>query len=614
MSGNVTASGSAGRFWYDGAVFLGFFFSALVVAFAWFWTLDVQFNTFTRDDLQVLIAQEQGTAASTAWQAVAEPGYGRYRPASSLALWVLYELTGDDFRARIIINTFLHSMFCAAFGFGLWRIAQSHLLAAWLATFLAMASRFAFYHVTQAYGVMEIMAAATCTITIGAGLLYLRTKERCHFVAAALAFAVCINSHERFIVLAPFVAVVALGAGRPWRQVDWACALWPVLVVAANILTKEMLLKVSFLTLSTGTNLSLQPARIVEMVQAGFASIAGYNQGPMHFSGIDFREPGSIGAWPFVLVVVGGGSLLAWRIWQGRFPWLSATLLVGSTFLLVLIASIAERQEFRWLYAPELILLGSLAALTTAGSSGTRGRLVAFLVAAGGLVWANGEVRRHANNFFFIGWLKNAESARKTIVDGARTQLGQRTVYVLDADPDPLFFPLLFEHYAPEAKSAVKAISSHDLENLPASRLADSLFFKRINGYWEIVPISRPARESADDIARAFDVALIPDLEVRIEKAQTDWVESMRLGLDFMDRSPATAERHLRHAATMSGGSNSYPYFYLGQLLMRQKRFAEATASLRLAVAKDDPHNPNRYFAPMLATAEKEFAAAPVKP
>lgn len=451
---------------------------------------------------------------------------------------------------------------------------------------------------------------------MGAGLLYLRTGDRAHFIVSGIAFAVCINSHERFIVLAPFVALVAMGARRPWQKLDWLFALWPLLVVGLNVATKEVLLKVSFLTVSTGSNMSLQPARVAEMVRAGLASIFGYNQGPMHFSGIDFREPGSIGIWPFVLVLAGSGVLLAWRIRQGRFPWFAAALLAGSTFLLVLIASIAERQEFRWLYTPELILLGSLAVLTKADGDdwARRARLAAFLVAAGGLLWANVEVRRHADNFFFVGWLKNAESARKTIIDGARSQLDQRPVYVLDADPDPLFFPLLFEHYAPEVKSVVRTISSRDLEDLPPSRWDDSLFFKRIGGYWEIVPLVRPAGAGGEDSARAFDVALIPDLEARIVKAQTDWVESMRLGLDFMERSPATAERHLRHAATLSGGSNPYPHFYLGQLLMGQKRYAEATASLRLAVAKDDPLNPNRFFGPLLDAAEKELGRAAVKP
>jgi hypothetical protein len=608
--------GKVNQYWHYGAVFALFYFSALALAFAWFWTLEVRFDTFTRDDLQVLIEQEKGEEAATAWQALAKPVFGRYRPASSLALWSLYKLTGDDFRARIIINTFIHSLFCAGLGFALWRLARAHFVAAWIVALLAVISRFAFYHTTQAYGIMEIMAAISGTITVGAGLLYLRTGDRTHFIALAIAFAVCINSHERFIVLAPFVALVALGARRPWQKIDWLFALLPLLVVGLNIATKEVLLEVSFLTVSTGTNISLQPVRVAEMGGAGLASIFGYNQGPMHFSGIDFREPGSIGIWAFVFVLAGTVVLLALRIRQGLFPWFAAAMLAGSAFLLVLIASIAERQEFRWLYMPELILLGSLAVLTRADGSDwiRRARLAAFLVAAGGLLWANVEVRRHANNLFFIGWLKNAESARKTIIDGARSQLDRRPVYVLDADPDPLFFPLLLKHYAPEVKSVVKEISSRDLEDLPPSRWDDSLFFKRIGGYWEIVPLARPAGVGGEGSARAFDVALIPDLESRIVKAQTDWVESMRLGLDFMERSPATAERHIRHAVVLSGGSNPYPYFYLGQLLMGQKRYAEATASLRLAVAKDDPLNPNRYFNPMLATAEKELALAPVKP
>ena len=178
--------------------------------------------------------------------------------------------------------------------------------------------------------------------------------------------------------------------------------------------------------------------------------------------------------------------------------------------MLLFSASVTFRQEYRWLYAAELALLGFAAAMAGGVVTQVRRRLafVALVLVLAGTAAANLVARYHATNIFFIGWLVNSESARSVIIEGTGPQLGQRPIYLIDYSINPL----LFEQYASGIKLNIKPLSSIALDRLTANQIREGLFYTVSKGLWHHVPITLPEGEipaESADTATAVDLSLI---------------------------------------------------------------------------------------------------------
>jgi hypothetical protein len=115
------------------------------MSLAWFWSLSIQLNTFSEDDLILLRWQQSGEANSTFVQALTDKMAEKYRPVTQLLFWLTFEAFDDDFRSYIILNTLLHAGVCATLGFCVWHYARVGLGVAFGLTAVVAGSRFSYY-------------------------------------------------------------------------------------------------------------------------------------------------------------------------------------------------------------------------------------------------------------------------------------------------------------------------------------------------------------------------------------------------------------------------------------------------------------------------------------
>lgn len=568
---------------------------ALGLSLAWFWSLPLQLNTFPEDDLHLLRLQQSGVIHSTFVQAIADKAGEKYRPVTALLFWVTFEAFDDNFRSYIILNTLLHAAVCAALGFCVWYYARVGLGFACGLTGLAAVSRFSYYNILQRHGLMEIVALALAGAVVAACCLYVSRRRRRHAISALVAFFLCIHTHERYLVLAPLLMAAFYLRRRPGWSLDWLLIASPVLLVAGNVLLKEFVLKIHFLTGTGGQHVDVHKTEILSFLGAGISSILGFDVGPAYLTALDFRALGPMGFAPLAVVVIGllVLVLVAWR--DGSLSLRMSALAVITLGALLFSASVTFRQEYRWLYSAELALLGFSAALAGRVVAKVR-RQLAFLglgLVLVGTAAANLVARYHATNIFFIGWLVNSESARSVIIEGTGPQLGHRPIYLIDYSINPL----LFEQYAPGVKVTVLPVPSTALDRLTANEIREGLFYTVSNGLWHLVPITLPEGEmplEPVDTATAADIALIPALRELLPNAPGSWYNTYNVALNFMTRNPRKAEYYLRQAIALVGQGNPYPYFSLGQLFHQKKNLPEALKYYELAVQYDTP--PSRFM------------------
>lgn len=578
---------------------------ALGLSLAWFWSLPTQLNTFSEDDLSVLRLQQSGAAQSTFVQAITDKTAGKYRPITALLFWLTFEAFDNNFRSYIILNTLLHAGVCAALGFCVWHYARVGLGFAFGLTAVVAGSRFSYYNLLQRHGLMEIVALALAGVVVAACCLYASRGRRRFAVTALAGYFLCIYTHERYLALAPLLVAAFYLRRRPGWSVGWLLIASPILLVASNVLLKEFVLKISFLTGTGGQHINVHRTEILSFILSGIFSILGFDVGPAYLSAIDFRALGPVGFVPVALVVIGllGLVVAAWR--EGSLSLPLSALAVITLGVLLFSASVTFRQEYRWLYAAELALLGFSAVMAGGVVTQVRRRLAfgGLALVLVGTAAANLVARYHATNIFFMGWLVNSESARSVIIEGTGPQLGQRPIYLIDHS----IHPLLFEQYAPGVKMTVLPLPSTAMDRLTADEIREGLFYTVSKGLWHQVSITLPKGEvpaESAETATAADIALLPALRELLPKAPGSWYITYKVALNFMTRNPRKAEFYLRQAIALVGQGNPYPYFSLGQLFHQNKNLPEALKYYELAVQYDEP--PSR-FLDAVASVKKDM-------
>jgi hypothetical protein len=352
---------------------------------------------------------------------------------------------------------------------------------------------------------MEIVALALAGAVAAACCLYVSRDRRRYAIFALVAYFLCIHTHERYLALAPLLMAAFYLRRRPGWGLDWLLLASPVLLVAGNVLFKEFVLKIHFLTGTGGQHVDVHKTEILSFLGAGISSILGFDVGPAYLSAIDFRALGPVGFVPVALVVIGllGLVVAAWR--EVSLSLRMSALAVITLGVLLFSASVTFRQEYRWLYAAELALLGFSAAMAGGVVTQVRRRLAfgGLALVMVGTAAANLVARYHATNIFFMGWLVNSESARSVIIEGTGPQLGQRPIYLIDHS----ISPLLFEQYAPGVKITVLPLPSTALDRLTANEIREGLFYTVSKGLWHQVHITPPEgevpAESADTATAA---------------------------------------------------------------------------------------------------------------
>lgn len=420
------------------SLLVGVVSGVLGLGFLWLAYWHFGFRSVMGDDLDLLVrARTPGGYASDFWRSFTQTGGEKFRPGVTPVLSLMTHGLGGDFTAWRVVTLVLFSLDGALVGVLAWRLSRSYVLAG-LTVLAALFSRFASYFALQGYGVMESLAMLWVLVALLCVQTAWERRSPRLLTAASLGYLLALFTHERFIVLAPFLVTVALLA--PWplsRARRLGIAVLPLAVAALNYAVKTWVLHIDFFT-SGGSANATSPGGIARFVVSAALNTVGYNEGPTYLSGNDAHSLGARGILIafalFVPLVALAGVHARAHLWHAR-PAAFVPLAIGTSLYLPLLlsASIQTRQEYRWLYAPFVVLVLGVAWVAGQLPRGSRLAWLPLLALVGSLT-VDATYRHWLPNTYYFAGQETADSVRSVVIDAHRTELADSTVILIGND------------------------------------------------------------------------------------------------------------------------------------------------------------------------------------
>ena len=447
---------------------------AMVAALNVAWFAPFPGRTLMGDDLELLIEARTGGYASDVVRSFSQVGFGKFRPVVTFILAILTDAFGTDFTAYRMVNLGVQTLNVFLVGLLAWRLSRRSWPVTLGAAVAVTVSRFNMYFALQVYGVMEGLALTFILTMLLAVVSAYASQNRRMLSAASLCFFLALFTHERYIVLAPFlVAATLLIPGTFTKRRDrLVLAAVPLAVAAFNIGVKTWLLKINYFTGAAGQDVAFAPGQTMTFMLRGLLNLVGFNTGPDYLSGKNMHSLGALGVVLGMLFLAPVSVLLIATVWRDT-PDILRRVVVWRKYLLagllivplLISASISFRQEYRWLYSPFVVLVLGISWMLGRMPRGQllRGLTIAavFLAAIG----VDGYYRTHAENMYIFGQLKTADSLRKEIVERHSAQLDSATVFLVTHDSATLTDPKVrggafFDYYAPGRKRDIRFVPS----------------------------------------------------------------------------------------------------------------------------------------------------------
>lgn len=434
-------------------------------------------RTLMGDDLELLLEARSGGYASDFVKAFSQVGAEKFRPIVTAILAVFTDAFGINFTSYRTANLVLQGFNVCLVGLIAWRLSKRSWAIAVTAMVLVTISRFNTYFVLQIYGVMEGLALTFVLATILAVMEVYRTASRRALLAASLCYLLATFTHERYIVLGPFLVLATLLAPVPFRSRSRR-ALWavlPVLVAFSNVAVKVWALKINYFTAGGGEDVGFTPGQTATFMGRALLNILGFNSGPDYLSGKNMHALGALGTVLGLALTVPAALAFAAllrseapALREGRVVALRKYVLAASLLApLLLAASISFRQEYRWLYTPFVVLVLGISWMLGQVPVGRRLRMGLVAAVFLGGVAVDGYYRRHVENTYFFDGLRTADSVRSEILGRHRSDLDVATVFIFSHDDPTLPGWYLrgdgfFKIYAPGSDLDVRLVTAID--------------------------------------------------------------------------------------------------------------------------------------------------------
>jgi hypothetical protein len=284
----------------------------------------------------------------------------KYRPVHSILMLLQFRLFAGNYPLFVWFNILVYAFVTCVLYRLLHGISEKRVLVALPLACVFLTSRFAFYHISEVQGSMELLCLLWLVLFIRGVADGVRRKRACSFYWAVVAYALLVFTHERFLAAAPALLVMPWLVG--WLPVGSQCALsgMALAVVVLNVVCKKVLLGSAVLVGTGGAQLSSSMLQIAAFMWAGLFNVVGISQGPRYLSILEFGDlPNIYKATSVALAVafVFASSLFllaSGRRAESRVAAFAATIFMGT---LLLGASVTIRQELRWLAAPLIVAL-----------------------------------------------------------------------------------------------------------------------------------------------------------------------------------------------------------------------------------------------------------------
>ena len=401
--------------------------------------LPYQFKTLMGDDL-ILYSESNkvGGYGSTFFGSITQNFVGKYRPVFIAPFSLILDLLGTNFVYYQILNCFMLAAVSSLAALITYSICNKNLFAAFFVGMAISTSRFGYYYVLQILGFMESLALLLMLLSIFFVYQYLSQKNVNNYYIALALFFGCIFTHERYLLVSPFfIAVSILYPNNQRLLVRIKNASLVVGIFLVNLVIKVCLLKVSFLVGAGGRETEVSIDSFLRMSYRSLVNCFGYNSGPGYLSGKNVSEMGLKGfviallfAVPALLVVI-FAAVVSFRK-NGAMRFFREVIVFSSLFFpLILSSSISFRLEFRWLFAPFIVLVTLVAyAIMHLGRNRTARYSIysLFLVVS---IFQFLYFRPYMPGTYFFDGQKFADSVKSIIIDQHAGELGVTTIFIV---------------------------------------------------------------------------------------------------------------------------------------------------------------------------------------
>lgn len=364
---------------------------------------------------------------------------GKYRPVVTAVQSVLFRAFSADYQAWVAFSVVFNFVNTGLLFALVRRLTRGATLIAFIAALLYITSRFSYYNILQVNGVLEALGTFSLLLILHAAVAFMKGHARWPGFALAGLYLLITLTHERYVVLFPFLVLLVLfRTGIPGRS---RALLLGLLCVAPllNVLLKSLVFHTTFLMGTGGQAITLDPVQVIKFLVQGLANMLWINWGPDYLSGIAMSAVAPTVRMLVILiavsiaavVVLAGRRMLSVKDPMERRAELKGLVLWVVLFLsLLLAASITIRQEYRWLYAPFVVCLVYFCyqlERLPARAVLRNGVVVALAVLA---VGADSYYRQHEGNAFFVYGENIADSTYDATIGHYGLGMGDRTVYV----------------------------------------------------------------------------------------------------------------------------------------------------------------------------------------
>lgn len=387
------------------------------------------------------------------------PGlFQKYRPVHGFSMHLLIETFQKNldgyycFNIAIqVINTFLFALILNLF-------LKSPSLSLIFSLSLGL-SRFSYFNITQLYngGALEGLA-----ITFFLVFLFYITRaiatdsdsahKQWDLVKALLFANFCMYTHERYIVLLPFVVLLIIiypGLKILSRKQKVILSLIAIASICLNVFVKKVIYPMPFFVGTGGTNIELSSSSPVTFFTNGLLSIIGINKGPEYLSGISFNGLPVFNKVLVIILLI--GFFIVFFIYSRKLRkptvfdkrnrpnqlWLLTFL--GMLFVALLIPAILTiRLEQRWLQASySLFILSFIIAFSHIPFRNIYNRnwiLVLFIAL---LLWCDFTyLNKGAGNIYLTSSEAMADKFEDAIAKGI-IRPGTQRLYIWEKHQDP---------------------------------------------------------------------------------------------------------------------------------------------------------------------------------
>jgi|GEM_PF-2814972 len=372
----------------------------------------------------------------------------KIRPVLNVILYALFRVIGP----RIWLATYAVKILNFAIAVYLYFLTKkiTNNYYGLFAACMFVVSRFAYYSISQVFGIMESLALVLSIIALYLLYLFVTRTEKGfkYFLAANIIITVALFVHERFIAMfaLSILAVLIRPDMRKNKKKALVLAGIALLFLAANGLFRFLLFGGRAIDGTAGVAMqeSFNIVQALKFFAEGIGFILGLNPGPQYLNGISYTDvPKYVTAFVAVsallilfLIVRVIIALVRKTLDNGGEVLRVSTLFAGYTALMLLSGCLTIRLEMRWIYAPFTVFMIWIAYLAYQLDFRMKKSYAAAVILAVLLIGSgvNMYYRMYFGNLYYWPAQQYANSLNQETFGVYKADIYKKNIYILEND------------------------------------------------------------------------------------------------------------------------------------------------------------------------------------